>query len=90
MLQVSDRAMSLLKETLLSERQDEGEVFRLSPSDDRLGLRLARAELDDIRYEQDGTVVLVATVELANALDGATIDFEDSDDGPSLIITETQ
>lgn len=89
MLQVSERAKEVLKETLLSERQSDQEVFRLQQSEDRLGLTLATAESGDVRYEHEGTLVMVAESELANALDGITIDCEDRSEGPALVITQS-
>jgi hypothetical protein len=88
MLQVSDAAIVLLKDTLAA-KGGEDEIFRLFLNGDAFALKMAAAEDGDIVYEDDeeGVAVLAAAPDLANGLGGAmTIDVEETDQGPRLII----
>jgi hypothetical protein len=87
MLQVSDPALSLLKEALLIERTEDHHVFRLDLRDDQFVLGLDDAQSDDIQYEHDGTMVLAAPQEIASSILGeTTIDLESTEQGPRLVL----
>ena len=87
MLQVSDSALSLLKEALLVERTEDNHVFRLAVQDDQFVLGLDDAQTDDIQFEHEGTAVLAAPRELATSLlDTTTIDLESTEQGPRLVL----
>ena len=88
MLQVSDDAITLLKEALDSERENPEDVFRLTLEDNRLSLALNSSQPGDVVYDKDGYPVLAAPPEIAEGLDTRTINIEESDDGPRLVITE--
>ena len=85
MLQVSDSALSLLKEALLVERTEDNHVFRLAVQDDQFVLGLDDAQTDDVKFEQEGNAVIAAPRELATSLlDTTTIDLESTEQGPRL------
>lgn len=87
MLQVSAPALVLLKDALEQERTDETHVFRLQVRDDEFVLGIDDVQADDVQFEHEGTTVLAAPDEIANALLGSTtIDLETTDEGPKLVL----
>ena len=87
MLQVSDNACLLLKE-LLDDRPESDQVFRLSKMDDGFELQLGAAAEGDVMFQHDESDVLAVAAEVAETLEGLTIDREDSTDGPRLVLVE--
>lgn len=86
MMQVTDRAITLLKETLDSKEPAPGHVFRLADEQDQISLRVAPAEDGDVMYESDGEPVLAAPPEIAERLDSRTIDVEETETGMRLFL----
>ena len=87
MLQISDPALNLLREALMVERDDDSDVFRLELQNNDFVLGIDSPQDDDVLYEIDGTTVLVAPMEVATAILGeTTIDLEETDDGPRLVL----
>jgi Fe-S cluster assembly iron-binding protein IscA len=87
MLQISDPALNLLREALIVERVEDGDVFRLEMQNDDFVLGIDSPQDDDILYEIDGTTVLVAPVTVASSvLSETTIDLEDTTEGPRLVL----
>lgn len=87
MLQISDPALNLLREALLVERDDDSDVFRLELQNNDFVLGIDSPQDDDVLYEIDGTTVLVAPMEVATSILGeTTIDLEETDDGPRLVL----
>ncbi len=87
MLQVSDDAKSLLKE-LLEERSEATHVFRLAKEGEGLGLRLDAPAEGDVMFQHEETDILAVAAEVADALEGVTIDREDSPEGPRLVLAQ--
>jgi Fe-S cluster assembly iron-binding protein IscA len=85
MLTVSERAKQHLK-TMLMEHTDDPEVgLRLSPgSSEQLGLALSREEPGDQVVMHEGAKVLLVAPEMNTLLDNATLDVQDSPDGPAF------
>ena len=88
MLQISDGAKALLKESLGGETSEPGQMYRLIVVEDKLALGLGNAEEGDIVYEQDGTAVLATPEELVQQLD-STIDVDNTAEGPRLVLVAT-
>lgn len=86
MLQVSERAGVLLKETLLNERQEDNQIFRLHQRDNQIALGLGVADETDILFEHDGMPILATPAHLANELEDVIIDCEDLPEGPRLVL----
>jgi Fe-S cluster assembly iron-binding protein IscA len=87
MLQISDPALNLLKEALMVERDEDSDVFRLEIQNNDFVLGIDSPQDDDILYEIDGTPVLVAPAEVASSiLNETTIDLEETDEGPRLVL----
>lgn len=89
MLFVTDRALTVLSEMRASSdaTPEESILLYLEP-DGSLGLGLAEIEEGDNVIEQDGTVVVIVTDDLAQALDGLTLDIVDEGDEIEFIITD--
>ncbi len=86
MLQITNAAMTLLRNVLDTE-SNEDNVFRLVISDDSLALtKVASAEEGDLVYEQEGVAVLAAPPELADGLQSQMIDVEETDQGARLVV----
>ena len=77
--QVSDPALQLLKDTLMSTRTDDEQVLRIVSQNSEFSLGLSHAEEGDMRFESEGTLVLTADEDVAELLDNATIDVETVD-----------
>ncbi len=91
MLQVSDPALDLLKDALISERTQDGDVFKLNLRDDTFVLNMEQPADNDVRYDLDGMTVLAASPEIAGSLLGeTTIDLETTQEGPRLVILADQ
>ena len=87
MLQISDPALNLLREALMVERDDDSDVFRLELQNNDFVLGIDSPKDDDVLYEIDGDTVLVAPMEVATSILGeTTIDLEETDDGPRLVL----
>ena len=87
MLQVTDSALSLLRDALVNERSDDSQVFRLHVRNDEFVLGLDEVQQDDVEFSQDGDTVLVAPQEIANSmLNDTTIDLETTPEGPKLVL----
>lgn len=87
MLQISDPALNLLREALMVERDDDSDVFRLELQNNDFVLGIDSPKDDDVMYELDGAAVLVAPMEVATSILGeTTIDLEETDDGPRLVL----
>jgi hypothetical protein len=85
MLQITDEARTTLKATLDNTGQD-GHVFRLGRNGDDLAIGLGGAEEGDTLYDHDGDTILAVPTDLAEELD-ATIDVEQTNEGPRLVLT---
>lgn len=87
MLQVSDSAKSLLNE-LLEKRSDPTHVLRLSKDGEGFGLGFDAAVEGDTMFDHEGTAVLAVAADVADSLEGVTIDQEDTPEGPRLVFAQ--
>lgn len=89
MLTVTESAKQLLKETLQAHTDDPEVGLRLSPGEpgQQLGIVLDREAKGDQVVEHEGAKVLLVPSELAPALDGVTLDIQDTADGPKLVVS---
>jgi Fe-S cluster assembly iron-binding protein IscA len=85
MLYVTDRALTALSAMRAASDAQEGETILLYLEEDgSLGLALAELEEGDNVIEQDGQVVVIVAEDLAQALDGMTLDVEVSENGEEV------
>jgi len=89
MLTVTENAKQHLKETLLAHSDDPEIGLRLvlEPAG-RLGLMLGREDYGDQIVEHEGAKVLLVAPDLAHAVDGITLDVQDTTDGTKLVVTK--
>jgi Fe-S cluster assembly iron-binding protein IscA len=89
MLNVTERARAKLKELLTTESADESVALRLGKTaSGELRLFADRERPDDQVVEHEGTAVLLIGREIAENVEGTTIDFEEGDPAPVLVITK--
>jgi Fe-S cluster assembly iron-binding protein IscA len=89
MLTVTEGAKQLLKEMRRVHSDDPEACLRLSvDSDGQFGLALDSALEEDQVVEHEGAKVLLVTPGLATALEGNTLDVQDTADGPKLVISK--
>ena len=87
MLAIADDAKEVLRD-VLEQRGQPGQALRLSEAAEGLEVTLDQAAEDDVIYNIDGREVLIVQRDLANRMDGTTIQREESRDGPRLAISK--
>lgn len=88
MLTVTESAKQLLKETLSAHTDDPEIGLRLEVKPPgQLGIVLDRGAEGDQVVEHEGAKVLLVASELAPAVDGVTLDIQDTADGPKLVVS---
>jgi hypothetical protein len=86
MLKVSDKAAAALHEALDANDAEESDLFRLSASLDGIDLTIGQpADGDQIVTHADRDVLAVEA-DASDALDNATLDAVETDDGPRLVL----
>lgn len=89
MLNVTERARAKLKELLTTESIDQSVALRLGKTTSgELSIFADRERPDDQVVEHEGTAVLLIGREIAENVEGTTIDYEEADPGPGLVITK--
>jgi Fe-S cluster assembly iron-binding protein IscA len=85
MLYVTDQALAALSAVREDSEANEDESILLYLEEDgSLGLALAEIEEGDNVIEQDGQVVVIVAEDLAQALDGMTLDVIVSEGGDEI------
>ena len=89
MLTVTESAKELLKDKLVAHTDDPeiGLRLELEPPG-QLGIVLDREAEGDQVVEHEGAKVLLVASELAPAVDGITLDVQDTADGPQLVVSK--
>jgi len=87
MLAITDDAKELLK-GVLEQRGEPTQGLRLHETGEGLELRLDQAAEDDVIYDVDGRDVLLVQRDLANKMDGITIEREEAPGGARLVISK--
>jgi len=89
MLVVTESAKQLLKNTLRLHSDDPETSLRLSMDPGgQLGLKLGSKIEGDQVVEHEGAKVLLVAPELTPALEGVTLDVQDTVDGPELVVNK--
>ncbi len=88
MLNVTDKAVTWFSETLDANRENDSDVLRLSQAAGGMEMAIDQEQDGDQVIEHDERKVLVVERQLADALDGATIDIVDSPEGRHLALLE--
>jgi len=87
MLASTDDAKELLRD-VLEQRGQPGQALRLSETAEGLEVTLDQAAEDDVIYDVDGREVLIVQRDLADRMDGITIEREEAPGGPRLVISK--
>ena len=89
MLTVTARAKEKLKEMLESETDDPSVGLRLATaSSGQFGIFPDRERDDDQIVEHEGSAVLMIGQQMANAIGDATIDYDESQPDPRLVLKQ--
>ena len=89
MLTVTESAKQLLKETLREHSEDPETGIRLSVKEGgQFGIVLDSESEGDQVVEHEGAKVLLVAPELATALEGNTLDVQDTEEGPKLFLSK--
>jgi Fe-S cluster assembly iron-binding protein IscA len=84
-LEVTDRAASLLRE-IQTAQEETAKVLRLLSKDDQFELTFDMPQEEDQVFQSEGTNVLAVAPEVADVLADATIDAQDTPEGPRLTL----
>ena len=88
MIGVTERAKQELKRMLRANTDEAKACLRLSSNaEGQLGLSIDLENQDDQTVEHEDSKVLVVAKSLAEALQGITIDVEDTPEGAKLVIS---
>lgn len=87
MVTVTERAKAKLKELLETESDDRSVGLRLGKTaSGAFGVSPDRAHADDQIVEHEGATVLLVGQQIAERVEGTTIDYEEGGPGTGLVI----
>ncbi|HXG41497.1 MAG TPA: hypothetical protein VNL95_02095 [Dehalococcoidia bacterium] len=89
-LVVTDRAAELLKEIKLELAETPDKTLRLIQRSGGFELAFDEARSDDHVYHSGDVPVLLVSPEVAAVLANATIDAEETDEGPRLTLSTSE
>ena len=88
MIEVTERARQELKRILTANTDEPEACLRLTANDqDQLGLAIDMERQGDQVVEHEDSKVLLVEKDLADTLQGITIDVEDTPEGARLVIS---
>jgi Fe-S cluster assembly iron-binding protein IscA len=88
MVTVTEQAAEVLRATLDEARTEPGQALRLLPRPGGgLGLGLDQEREGDQVVTADGEKILLMTPDIAEAVGEATIDAQQTEEGPRLVIS---
>ena len=88
MLEITDRATSLLREIQADLEEAKEKTLRLVRQGDQFELNFDTANEDDQVFQSEGTDVLLVGPDVAELLADATIDAQDTPEGPRLSLSK--
>ena len=89
MIDVTERAKQELKRILTANVDHPQAVLRLNTNDHgQLGLSIDIEMPGDEAIEYEGSKLLIVGSELADQLEGVSIDVDDTDEGSQLVIVD--
>lgn len=86
MLTVTESAKKHLQELLEKSDAEDEAVVRFVLQAEGISMGIDQQRQDDQTFEQDGKVVLVMQNEVAQALDGKSLDVEQTETEPKLVL----
>ena len=88
MLVVTDKAVNYLRETLSRKEEGTPGAFRIANSEEGYQLTLDETKEGDQVFEHEGENYLLLDTEVGEALSNATLDVQESPQGPRLALSE--
>jgi len=88
MLTVTDKAVQYLRETLSRKEEGTPTAFRIANTEEGYQLTLDEAKEGDQVLEHEGENYLLLDTEVGEALSNATLDVQESPQGPRLALSE--
>ena len=89
MFTVTESAKQVLKDTLVAHTDDPENVLRLSVTPPgQLGIVVDKETEGDQVIEHEGAKVLLLSSEVVTAVEGLTLDAQDTAEGPKLIVVQ--
>jgi Fe-S cluster assembly iron-binding protein IscA len=85
MINVTDKAAEVLHRSLEENEESDDDMFRIEMTDEGIGLALGAEREGDQLIQHDQRAVLAIEHDLAQALDGASIDAVETPDGTRLV-----
>jgi len=87
---VTERAASMLKEIQSEQEEGSDQVLRIVKQDDDYELTYDTARMDDQVVENEGAKVLLIGADVAEDLEGAVIDCQDTPEGPRFTLSTAE
>jgi len=84
MVTVTDNAKAHIADLLQQNEAPDGTAVRLVPAQQGLALAPDEPADDDTKFDHDGKTVLIMKPNIADQLDGRTIDVADTEQGTEL------
>jgi len=88
MLAVTDKAVQYLRETLSREEEGTPAAFRIANTEEGYELTPDEAKEGDQVFDHEGENYLLLDTEVGEALSNATLDVQESPQGPRLALSE--
>ncbi len=85
---LTDAAREHLSELLDQAQAPEGAAARVVIEDEGLTLSIDHPQEGDETFEHEGRTVLLLAPQVAEALDGQTLDVEQGEDGPVMTVQD--
>ncbi len=87
MLNASDAACAFISELLTASEAPDESAVRFVLEENQLSMKLDEKKPGDETFDHDGKTVLLVDAEMSQVLDGKTLDVEDTEEGPQLMMT---
>ena len=90
MFVLTDAAREHLRSLLDQAEAPQGADARVVHEEEGLTLSIDQPREDDERFEYEGRTVLLLDPQVAEALDGQTLDVEQGEDGPVMTVQDNE
>ena len=86
MLNASDAACAFISELLTSSEASDESAVRIAIEENQLSMKLDEEKPGDETFLHEGKTILLVDAEISQVLDGKTLEFEDTEEGPKLMV----
>lgn len=87
MLNASDAACAFISELLTASEAPDESAVRFVIEENELSMKLDEEKPGDKIFLHEGKIVLLVDEEMSQVLDGKTLDVENTEKGPQLMMT---